>query len=104
MALTRDFRMTVQARAAKDARFRAALLCEAAQALLEDDLEVGKTVLRDYIKATVGFERLGRETGLSPKSLIRMFGANGNPQARNLFAVLRYLQSQADIRLKVAAA
>jgi len=43
--------------------------------------------MRDYIKATVGFEKLGAATGAPPKSLIRMFGPRGNPQAKNLFSV-----------------
>src|SRR5882757_499124 len=58
-------------------------------------------VLRDYIKATVGFEELGADTGTSAKSLIRMFGARGNPQARNFFAVLSRLQERAGLRVQV---
>src|SRR6266478_3296786 len=82
MALTRNFKETVQARVLADPAFREALL-------------------RDYIKATVGFEELGAETGTSAKSLIRMFGARGNPQARNFFAVLSRLQERAGLRLQV---
>ena len=74
MALTREFKDTVKARAARDPDFREALLIEAAQQLLAGDLETGKAVLRDYINATVGFERLTRETGTPPKSLMRMLG------------------------------
>jgi hypothetical protein len=65
------------------------------------DVETGKTILRDYIKATVGFEKLGAATGSPPKSLIRMFGPRGNPQAKNLFSVIGYLQNQAGVRLHV---
>jgi hypothetical protein len=32
-----------------------------------------------------------------------MPGPRGNPQARNLFAIIRYLQKQAGIELHVAA-
>jgi len=64
-------------------------------------VDAGKAILRDYIKATVGFEKLGAETGSSPKSLIRMFGPRGNPQARNLFAVLGHLQKHAGLTLHV---
>jgi hypothetical protein len=39
----------------------------------------------------------------SPKSLIRMFGPRGNPQARNLFSVIGYLQKQAGLQLHVTA-
>jgi hypothetical protein len=56
-----------------------------------------------YIKATVGFEKLGEATGTQPKSLIRMFGPRGNPQARNLFGIIGYLQKQAGVELHVAA-
>jgi hypothetical protein len=33
-----------------------------------------------------------------------MFGARGNPQARNLFGVISYLQKQARIELRVTPA
>jgi DNA-binding phage protein len=101
MALTRIFRETVLARVRSDPDFADALLREGVDALLADDLETGKAILRDYIKATVGFEELALYTGASPKSLIRMFGTNGNPQARNLFAVLGQLQDCAGLRLRV---
>ncbi|MDZ7781639.1 MAG: hypothetical protein U5K56_01365 [Halioglobus sp.] len=39
----------------------------------------------------------------SSKSLMRMFGPKGNPQASNLFAVIRYLQEQEGIHLEVKA-
>jgi hypothetical protein len=65
------------------------------------DVDTGKAILRDYIKATVGFEKLGEATGTQPKSLIRMFGPRGNPQARNLFGIIGYLQKQAGVELHV---
>jgi len=71
-------------------------------AMLSGDVETGKTILRDYIKATIGFERLGAATGAPAKSLIRMFGRRGNPQAKNLFSVIGYLQKQAGVELHVA--
>ena len=81
---------------------REALLREGIDAMLAGDVDTGKAILRDYIKATVGFEKLGEATGTQPKSLIRMFGPRGNPQARNLFSVLGYLQKQAGVELHVA--
>ena len=66
--------------------------------------DAGKTILRDYIKATVGFEKLGEATGTQPKSLIRMFGPRGNPQAKNLFSVISYLQKRAGLQLQVTRA
>jgi DNA-binding phage protein len=67
-------------------------------------METGKTVLRDYINATVGFSKLGKSTHHSPKSLMRMLGPAGNPQARNLFEIVQYLQEREKIRFKLRAA
>ena len=85
MALTRHFKKTIQARIERDPTFREELLKEGVECLLSGDVETGKAVLRDYINATIGFRELGGLTDKSPKSLMRMFGPNGNPQARNLF-------------------
>lgn len=46
--------------------------------------------------ARVGFEKLGHKTERSAKSLMRMFGPSGNPQARNLFEIIGYLQKHED--------
>ncbi len=99
MALTRSFKETVQARAQRDAAFREALLSEGVDALLSGDVETGKAVLRDYINATVGFEKLASATGTPPKSLMRMFSPTGNPTASNLFGVLGELQRQSGVQL-----
>lgn len=101
MPLTRSFKGTVQARAGTDPAFREALLREGVEALLAGEVEIGKAVLRDYISATIGFEALGSATGTPPKSLARMFGPRGNLHARNLFSVLRYLQNQEGVRLRL---
>jgi DNA-binding phage protein len=103
MAETRSFKELVQRRVARDPKFATALLREGVDAMLSGDVDAGKSILRDYIKATVGFEKLGQATGTQPKSLIRMFGARGNPQARNLFSVIGYLQKRAGIELHVNA-
>jgi DNA-binding phage protein len=104
MATTRSFKELVQAHIASDPAFAEALLSEAIETMLEGDVETGKAVLRDYIKATIGFEKLGRATGTQPKSLIRMFGARGNPQAKNLFNVIGYLQKRSGLQLQVTGA
>ena len=101
MALTRSFRELVQRNVAADPAFGEALLREGIDTMLTGDVDSGKAILRDYIKATIGFEKLGEATDTPPKSLIRMFGPRGNPQAKNLFSVLRYLQKQAGLQLHV---
>ena len=103
MALTRSFKETVKARAERDPVFRDALLTEAVDQFLAGDLNTGKAVLRDYINATIGFERLAQETGSSSKSLMRMLSPSGNPTASNLFAVLHRIQRATGVHLAVAA-
>lgn len=104
VALTREFKETVKARAESDPDFRAALLSDAVGLLLEGDVETGKAVLRDFINATIGFEALAVEVDMPSKSLMRMFGPKGNPRADNLFSVLHALQKDSGIHLAVAAA
>jgi hypothetical protein len=101
MVLTRRFGTLVQKRVARDPAFSNALLCGGIDTMLAGDADTGSAIFRDYIKATVGFEKLGEATGTQPKSLVRMFGPRGNPQARNLFSVIGYLQRQAGVQLHV---
>ncbi len=68
MVLTRNFRDTIQARAKKDSAYREAMLTEAVGSFLTGDVDVGKAILRDYIKATVGFETLSRQINMPSKS------------------------------------
>ena len=103
MALTRLYKETLFARIKRDAEFRVVLLREAVETLLSGDVETGKVVLRDYINATIGFERLSEKVKIPSKSLMRMFGPSGNPQAKNLFAVIRVLQKHAGVELHIAA-
>ena len=101
MPLTRDFKATVQARITRDAAYRKELLREAVECLLSGDLDTGKAMLRDYINATIGFATLSRHTHKSAKSLMRMFGPKGNPQARNLLEVIAHLQRAERLHIRV---
>ncbi|MBX9828959.1 MAG: transcriptional regulator [Xanthobacteraceae bacterium] len=103
MPLTRSFRETVQARAERDPAFRKALFQEAVQALLQGDTAGGRAALRAYINATIGFDRLGKVLGRPPKSLMRMFGPDGNPTAENLLGVISALQAETGVQLKIRA-
>ena len=103
MALTRDFKETVMARARQDPEFREGLLTEAAESFLAGDIDTGKILLRDYINATIGFSELSRLTNKKDTSLMRMLGPKGNPAARNLFEIIAQLQKQEGISLNVGA-
>jgi len=104
MALTRDFKETVRARAARDPKFRKELLREGVESMLAGDIATAKTILRDYINATVGFTELAAATRIPSKSLMRMLGPAGNPRAANLFEVVSFLQHHEGVsfRLKTA--
>ena|SRR5947207_15897581 len=104
MPLTRDFKATIQKRVQHDAAFRRELLREGIECMLAGDVETGKTVLRDYINATVGFNELAEVVHRSPKSLMRMLGPRGNPQAKNFFQIVAYLIRHEGIKLELRAA
>ncbi len=104
MALTRDFKETIRARVTRDPKFRKELLREGIECMLNGDTATGRTILRDYINATVGFSEVAEATHIPSKSLMRMFGPSGNPRADNLFEVVSFLQRREGVRFHVKAA
>ncbi len=101
MPLTRDFKETVKARAEHDAAFREGLLKEGVECLLAGDVDAGKTVLHNYINATIGFEELRCLTNKQRKGLMRMFRPNGNRHARNLIEVISHIEQHEGIQFEV---
>jgi len=104
MPLTREFKETVQLRAARDPAFREGLLKE------------GRCRVPACRRRGYGQDRSARlhqrhhrirGAGLPherpPKSLMRMFGPSGNPRARNLFEVISSIQQHEGVQLKVKA-
>ena len=104
MALTRNFKQTIRARAERDSKFRRELIREGVECMLRGDVETAKTILRDYINATVGFAEVAEQTRIPPKSLMRMLGPSGNPRADNLFEVVGFLQRREGVRFHVRTA
>jgi len=103
MPLTCSFNATVREHATRDPAFRAALFSETIAALLDSDLETAKAGLCAYINATIGFESLAKATSIPPKSLMRMFGPNGNPTVANLCGVIGVPQKKTGVHLEVRA-
>lgn len=101
MALTSNFQDTVKKRIETDLEFRLNLLSEAINCLLNGEFQTGKSILRDYINATIGFEKLGNLTSKSSESLMRMLSDTGNPQAKNLFEIISHLQQIEGIKFEV---
>lgn len=103
MVLTRSFKEYVKAKIESDPEFRQALLQEAVQTLISGDADTARAVLRNFINATIGFSALAKATGTPTKSLMRMFGPNGNPTAANLSGVISALQEKTGVHLEVRA-
>ncbi|MDR3725947.1 MAG: transcriptional regulator [Terracidiphilus sp.] len=123
MGLTREFKDVVQARYQSDAKFRRMMLAGAIRSLLSGEGAVekgsssgraeggtgpgywqaaeGRTILRDFINATLGFPALAEKTGIHVKTLHQMFGPKGNPTAAHLFHVIACLQEEEGVRLRV---
>ena len=99
--LTRDFKETILERAQKDPAFRIGLLTEAAQCLLNNETGVAKTLLRDYVNATLGFQALGGIVDKKPSSLMRMLSDKGNPTIDNMSEVLAAVQRHEGIEFNV---
>lgn len=103
MVLTRSFRETVQKQVRDDPAFRAALVEEAARNILEGDIEVALSQLRDVVNATIGFDALATDTGIPKTSLMRMLSDRGNPRAANLAVILRVIGQKAGVRISIQA-
>jgi DNA-binding phage protein len=103
MALTRDFKLTVTERVAREPEFAKALLDEAATLFLNGEPETARLILRDLVNATVGFEALAKETGRPSKSLHRMLSSHGNPSMDNLAAIFGAVRGQLGVQIEAHA-
>jgi DNA-binding phage protein len=101
MALTRDYKETIQNRAQREPEFAAALLDEAVTLFLNGEPETARLILRELVNSTVGFEELAIETEKPSKSLHRMLSANGNPTMDNLTSILSVLRKKLKLVIKV---
>ena len=104
MPLTVDHKETVYARARRDPEFRGYFLTGGIELLLAGEVGGAKMSLRDYIIATVGFEKLGALAGRSAESVSHMFGPEGDPRAGELFDVIACLLRHEGLVLRVSAA
>ena len=101
MPLTREFKELIKADVERDPEFRLGLFRSALDALLCNELEMGKALLRAYVNATVGFETLAEHMQKDPKSLMRMLSPKGNPRADNLFAMIACLKHREGVSLSL---
>lgn len=97
-------RERVKSRIRSDDAFSYALFSEAIEVLLSDDMPTAKSVLFDYIDATIGFEELSVQASMSEEKLREMFSPLGDPRAGELFRVLNLLQQHQGIQFEVSTA
>jgi len=90
-------------RAVSDPAFRRQMLTEAVNELLAGDLDAGKAMLRDYINATITFQQLAKRLKKTDKSVHRMLGPRGNPRADNILEIIKILQMNERVKLRVEA-
>ncbi len=93
MPLTRQFKETVVERIQREPDFAKRLITEAGALLFSGESATARLMLRDLVNATMGFEKLGADLDVSPKSLHRMLSANGNPGMNSLSLILSALCS-----------
>lgn len=92
MALSRDYKETIRQRIERDPEFKQLMLEEAINCFFTGEPDIGKSILRDFIKATVGFEELSKQLDKKPESIIRMFSPSGNPTVKNFFCIIDCIQ------------
>ena len=102
-SVTVPFQELVKKRIQREPEFATALLEEALERLVANEVVIAQLLLRDVVNGTIGFQALARATGLMEKSLMRMLSAKGNPQARNLFRIIHALQQLNKVKLAIKA-
>lgn len=101
MALTRDFKQTIVERVNRDPAFARALLDEAISLFLSGEAETARSVLRDLVNATIGFEELAKRIQAPPKSLHRMLSRRGNPSMNNIAVIFDAIRDSLNLKIQV---
>ena len=96
-----EFKDIVQERIRREPELAIGLFREAMQCFIDGEPEVGKSMLRDYIKGTIGWHELARMMNKKDKSLMRMLSDKGNPQSANFFEIIRKLQEHNGVKVEV---
>ena len=103
MALIRDVKETFTKAAENDPAYRVALLGEAATCLLNGEPKVAKGLLRDYVEATVGFEKTAKLLEIKPESVARMFSNSGSMSSGNMLKLIASFHKREGVEPQVSA-
>ena len=102
--LTGDFSEYLVGRMKSDPGLRRERLTGAVEAIVNGQVDDAKLALRDYVKATIGFEALGQAIGKKSESVKRMLSPTGNPTLANLVLILECLKAEEGVTFAVEAA
>ena len=84
MGQLRPVSETILKRAKEDPEFRAALLAEAIELLAENDVQTAKSIIRNYVLASIGFEVLAKQIDKKPESSDPSNGVHRNSRPISL--------------------
>lgn len=84
--------------------FRRAFLAEAIISLVSGETATGKSALRLYVDATIGFNALGVALDEAPERLESALAQEGNPSAESFLRILATLQKTEGTQLRFQAA
>ena len=98
---TMPYSEALKAVVARKPEFARHLLEDAANALLNGEVDEGRALLRAHVNATIGFEELARLTEKNPKSLMRMLGPNGSPTTVHLIEIITHLAQSLGVQFHV---
>jgi DNA-binding phage protein len=98
---TRPTGKTFLERAKRDPKFRAALIGESVELIAEGDVETAKSIIHDYVLASIGFEALAKRVGKTPESIKRMLSQRGNPTIKNMASLLASISKHEGVTLHV---
>ena len=101
MALTRDHFETTKKMLREDSEYRVAFLGEAINCFVSGEADVAKNLLRKYIKATIGFDKLAKMMHKEPQAVMRMLRPSGNPSMDNLSKLLASLRKHEGVSAQV---
>lgn len=99
--MTIDYKETINDRIKSDPAYSTALLDEAMTLFLNGEPDTARLILRELVKATVGFEDLAVKTDKPSKSLHRMLSVNGNPTMNNLTNIIGILRHSLNVNIEV---
>ena len=98
--MTRNYHDTVISRVQTDQAFAQALFDEALILFINGEADTAKLILRDLVKATLGFELLAEEIHKPANSLDKMLSQSGNPTMNTISKILAAIKRSLKVEIQ----